>query len=119
MHPEDSGSSVLVADQAHADLTFTGNVPAEKSAEHDRLVHELVNSFSVVLEGQMEFLPPATIKPPSAIQCAADAFWRAWDCFNAALDSRTFDQFDRDFFSIMLPEEYSYMAEKYFNSPDD
>jgi len=56
---------ILNDDIAHADLTFTGNIPTEKTEEHEKLVLALVESFSAIGTGQMELLPPANIKPPS------------------------------------------------------
>jgi hypothetical protein len=59
---------ILNGDTAHADLTFTGPVPAEKSPEHDQLMHALVDRFTAIYTGQIELLPPATIQPPSLLE---------------------------------------------------
>jgi hypothetical protein len=65
-------------DNAHADLTFTGNIPKEKTEEHEKLVHALVDSFSAIGTGQMELLPPATIKPPTLTERFHQAIKKAF-----------------------------------------
>lgn len=52
-------------DTAHADLVATGTMPADKTPEHEQLLHELVDCFKALYAGQIEHLPPANIKPPT------------------------------------------------------
>jgi hypothetical protein len=59
---------ILNGDSAHADLTFTGQVPAEKTPEHDQLIHALVDCFTAIYAGHIELLPPAKIEPPTMVQ---------------------------------------------------
>ncbi|WP_375783025.1 hypothetical protein ACE10Z_24305 [Bradyrhizobium sp. Pha-3] len=49
-------------DQAHSDLTFTGNVPAEKTAERDRFILELSKKFNAIHPDQINLLPEANLE---------------------------------------------------------
>jgi hypothetical protein len=57
-------------DQAHSDLTFTGNVPVEKTAEYDKLVMELSKKFNAIHPDQLTLLPDANIdkEPQTAVR---------------------------------------------------
>lgn len=48
-------------DQAHSDLTFTGNVPTEKTAERDRFTLELSKKFNAIHPDQINLLPDANL----------------------------------------------------------
>jgi hypothetical protein len=48
-------------DQAHSDLTFTGNVPTEKTEAHDRLVMALSKKFNAIHPDQITLLPDANL----------------------------------------------------------
>lgn len=54
--PIDSG------DQAHSDLTFTGAIPVEKSAEYDKFVMELSKKFNAIHPDQLSLLPEANLE---------------------------------------------------------
>jgi hypothetical protein len=64
---------ILNGDTAHADLTFTGPVPAEKTPEHDQLIHALVDCFTAIHVGHIELLPPAKIEPPTTLELIRSA----------------------------------------------
>jgi len=49
-------------DQAHSDLTFTGAVPVEKTAEHDKFVIELSKKFNAIHPDQLSLLPEANLE---------------------------------------------------------
>jgi hypothetical protein len=51
----------LDSDQAHSDLTFTGNVPKDKTAERDKLVIELSKKFNAIHPDQITLLPDANL----------------------------------------------------------
>jgi hypothetical protein len=58
-------------DEAHSDLTFTGNVPfVERSEEHDRLVMALSGKFNALHPDQIALLPDAhvTTEPQKGIE---------------------------------------------------
>jgi hypothetical protein len=48
-------------DQAHAALTFTGNVPVEKTAEYDKFIMELSKRFTAIHPDQLNLLPEANL----------------------------------------------------------
>jgi hypothetical protein len=54
-------SPIENGDNAHADLTATGVMPEARTAQHERLLHELVDSFKALYVAIIEFLPPAKI----------------------------------------------------------
>jgi hypothetical protein len=72
-------------DQAHADLTATGELPADRTPEHEELLHELVDSFKALYAAQIEHLPPvqepllvsATESvPPAPPPGIVESFWQ-------------------------------------------
>jgi hypothetical protein len=58
-------------DTAHADLTFTGAIPADKSPEQKQLFLALPDLFVAIHETQWTLLPDATIAPPAPERSAA------------------------------------------------
>jgi hypothetical protein len=48
-------------DQAHADLITKGIMPADKTPEHEQLMHDLTDCFKALHAAQIEHLPPAKI----------------------------------------------------------
>jgi len=55
-------------DIAHADLTFTGDIPQNNTEEHEKLVIALVETFHAIGTGQIELLPQVNIKQPNATE---------------------------------------------------
>ncbi|WP_431014531.1 hypothetical protein [Bradyrhizobium pachyrhizi] len=59
-------------DHAHSDLTFTGSVPAEKTAEYDRFVMALSKKFNAIHPDQITLLPDANLtKAPEVSRAEA------------------------------------------------
>ena len=65
-------------DLAHADLTFTGQIPVEKTPEHQKLMLALPDYFTAIHETQTQYLPDATIAPPTLTQRISCTLKRAW-----------------------------------------
>jgi hypothetical protein len=49
-------------DQAHSDLTFTGSVPVEKTAEYDKFIMALSKKFNAIHPDQINLLPDANLE---------------------------------------------------------
>ncbi|WP_316207654.1 hypothetical protein [Bradyrhizobium sp. SZCCHNR3091] len=80
------------ADQAHADLCFSGQIPTPNSDEHKKLLLALADYFTAIHETQWWMLPDSTIgqPPPSGptapasppiAQPGENAFVRAFRAF--------------------------------------
>jgi hypothetical protein len=52
-------------DQAHADLCFSGQIPAVNSPEHKKLLLALPDYFTAIHEAQWWMLPDSTIEQPA------------------------------------------------------
>jgi hypothetical protein len=61
---------IIGVDTAHADLTFTGTIPADKSDEQKKLFLALPEFFIAIHDNGWFLLPDATIAPPSPVQPA-------------------------------------------------
>jgi hypothetical protein len=63
-------------DLAHADLVANGAMPADKTPEHDELMHELVDCFKALHASQIEHLPAAKISLGEKIKLVFRLFMR-------------------------------------------